>query len=114
MTKQKTEKLTQYIKDHTIRCEASYRGGGIEIDLGDYLAPAYMMTAYQNYLGGGMLGSIQNSYNFDLGYIPPKQQAKVRDITEVLNKYYHGLTNHDDEFEETTFEQCQTRPASAY
>lgn len=112
----------EYIEQNTLRCEASYRGGGIEINLADLLNKGktekyndYCMTAYQNYLGGGMLGSIGNSYNFDLEKLSKAKRAKIDKMTDALNRYYHNLTNHDgDEWEETTFEQNQLRPVSAY
>jgi len=107
---------TKYIEENTIRCEASHRGGGIEIGLDELLnTEGYKMTAYQNYLGGGMLGSIGNSYNFDNDKLSKAKQAKVEGVSEALNRYYHGLTNHEgDEWEETTYEQGQNRPESAY
>jgi len=107
---------TQYIEDHTLRCEASYRGGGIEIDLDDLLGTeGYKMTAYQNYLGGGMLGRICNSYNFEIETLTKSNRAKLDKITDALNRYYHNLTNHeDDEWESATYEQNQNRPERAY
>jgi hypothetical protein len=42
----------------TIRSRISTRGGGIEIDLTTLGYPGERMTAYQNYLGGGMLGRV--------------------------------------------------------
>lgn len=105
---------TKYIEDHTLRCEASYRGGGIEISLDDYLGGyGFAMTAYQNYLGGGMLGSIQNDYNFDLEALSPAKQRKVAKMADALNRYFHDLTNHEgDEWEETSYEAGQLRPSS--
>jgi len=41
------------------REEYSSRGGGIEIDLSTFGYEG-KMSAYQNYLGGGMLGSVAN------------------------------------------------------
>lgn len=109
----------QYIEKNTLRCEASYRGGGIEISLAELLKAEkyedYAMTAYQNYLGGGMLGSIGNSYNFKLEDLPKTQREKVEKLTDALNRYYHELTNHDgDEWESTSFEGLQARAQSAY
>lgn len=107
----------QYIEDNTLRCEASYRGGGIEIDcqpLFDYLEDA-RMTAYQNYLGGGMLGAIQSDANFTKRDIKTTDEAKFDELQEALKRYFHGLTNHEgDEWEEATFEENQNRPARAY
>ena len=105
----------QYITDNTIRCEASYRGGGIELGLDDLLkTEGYKMTAYQNYLGGGMLGKICNSYNFNIDKLSKTKQTKVNKISLELNKYYHSLTNHDDEWENQSFVQNQNMPVSAY
>lgn len=109
----------EYIEENTLRCETSHRGGGIEISLGELLKAEkyddHCMTAYQNYLGGGMLGSIGNSYNFDIDSLPKTQRVKVEAITDALNRYFHDLTNHsDDEWESASFESLQNRPERAY
>jgi len=107
----------QYIKDNTIRCETSHRGGGIEISLDKIIGGdnGYKMSAYQNYLGGGMLGKICNSYDFELDLLNKSKQLKIEKITEALNKYFHNLTNHaDNEWENQTYLQNQSMPASAY
>lgn len=107
----------KYIEDHTLRCEASYRGGGIEIDLDDLLhTDGYKMTAYQNYLGGGMLGKVCNDCNFDTESLTDRKQKIVFEIAEELKRYFHNLTNHeDDEWESETYEHNQlTKAESAY
>ncbi|MDD4290605.1 MAG: hypothetical protein PHH83_05060 [Patescibacteria group bacterium] len=106
----------EYIEDNIIRCEAGYRGGGIEISLDSLLdTDGYKMTAYQNYLGGGLLGSIQNDYNFDPSELSKTDNILLEKITDELNRYFHNLTNHEgDEWEEATFEENQNRPSSAY
>lgn len=43
-----------------LRQHLSTRGGGIEVCLSKYGYPGEKMTAYQNYLGGGMLGRVAN------------------------------------------------------
>ena len=43
-----------------LREQYTKRGGGIEISLDSYGYTGEKMSAYQNYLGGGMLGSVQN------------------------------------------------------
>lgn len=117
--------LIEYIENNIIRLDASGRGGGIEIDLSELLCKkngnytdkyeGYRMTAYQNYLGGGMLGSIQNDYSFNRDELSKIDNALVDKITLELNRYFHSLTNHEgDEWEETSFSECQTRPTSAY
>jgi len=108
----------KYIEDNTIRCEASGRGGGIEINLSPLLSKYeqdFRMTAYQNYLGGGMLGAIQSDQNFNPEDLSEVDQTLVEAITEELKKYLHNMTNHvGDEWEEATFEENQSRPVSAY
>ena len=109
----KRKTITEKIKDATLRLEASHRGGGIEISL-DSFGKKYKggkMTAYQNYLGGGMLGSINN----DCTKKDWKSDDKLVEIAEQLARYFHNITNHeDDEWESTSFENNQKRPASAY
>lgn len=106
----------EYIEEHTLRCEASGRGGGIEIDaqfMFEYIDDA-KMTAYQNYLGGGLLGAICSSNNFE-SEVKPEDRAKFEQLTVELKKYFHNLTNHEgDEWEEQSFEQNQHVPVSAY
>ena len=46
------------IANAVVRQEVSPRGGGVEIRLDDWGYPHHKMTAYQNYLGGGMLGKV--------------------------------------------------------
>jgi hypothetical protein len=107
----------QYIEENTIRCEASYRGGGIEISLSEILGSEenFRMTAYQNYLGGGMLGAIAHSYNFNTTKLSKADQAIIEKVTQELKKYFHNLTNHEDnEWESASFEENQARPVSAY
>jgi len=48
------------IKNAVIREKYTTRGGGIEIDLTQYGYADEKMSAYQNYLGGGMSGGIAN------------------------------------------------------
>lgn len=108
--------FTEYIEANTIRYEASYRGGGIEIDASEYTGIEDLkMTAYQNYLGGGMLGSIQGAIEPHWHDGTKQQRTKAVELNEALKQYFHNLTNHeDDEWEAASFEQNQARPGSAY
>ena len=107
-------KYRKHIKDNTIRLDASHTGGGNEINVEELIGiEGAKMTAYQNYLGGGMLGAIGSDINF----IPKtKKQTKiVEEITEILKRYFHNITNdNDDEWADETFEQNQSKPKSAY
>jgi hypothetical protein len=99
-----------------LRFEAGYRGGGIEIDCSElfpYIEEAGM-TAYQNYLGGGILEKICSSNNFESA-LKKKDRKKFEALWEALKRYFHNLTNHEgDEWEEETYEQNQLKPVSAY
>ena len=95
----------------TLRVKTSHRGGGIEIDLTSLGYPEEKMTAYQNYLGGGMLGCIENDCTIE----DFREDEILVVIADQLAKYFHSLTNHeDDEWETATFEENQRRPNSAY
>ena len=97
-----------------MRLEASHRGGGIEVDASEYLnLPGAKISAYQNYLGGGLLGSIQSDRNFTVD--SDKSSKAASELQEALKRYFHNLTNHvDEEWEEASFEDNQNRPVSAY
>lgn len=99
------------VSELIIKERVSSRGGGVEIDLSRKGFKGQKMSAYQNYLGGGMLGSIQN----DCTVRDWKDNAKLVRIADELSRYFHDLTNHDeDEWESATYEENQNRPASAY
>lgn len=117
--KKASQKLVQYIENNTLRLETSRRGGGIEIDLSDYLQKTgAKMTAYQNYLGGGMLGSIGNSFNFNVDLLQKAKYNKLQKMIDVLNRYFHAITNDEvdayDDWSSDVFEAIQNRPSSAY
>ena len=95
----------------TIRQQLSHRGGGIEISLDTLGFKGVKMTAYQNYLGGGMLGRICN----DCTISDWRDNKKLAAIADGLREYMHSLTNHeDDEWENMSFEQNKNMPESAY
>lgn len=95
----------------TLRSQISSRGGGIEISLDTLGFKGACMTAHQNYLGGGMLGSVAN----DCTVRDWKESSSLRDIAVQLAKYYFNLTNPDeDQWEHQTFEQNQSLPLSGY
>lgn len=93
-----------------LRQEISYRGGGIEISLENFGFEGERMTAYQNYLGGGVLGRIESDCTID-GW---RDNKRLTDISEGLKQYFHELTVHDDEWEWETYQQNQLKPLSAF
>lgn len=97
-------------KDKIIRAEITSRGGGIEIDLQEF-GHNGRMTAYQNYLGGGMLGRVVSDCNIENW----KDNDELVEIAYELRQYFHSVTNPDDsDWESVSFEQNQKLPISAY
>lgn len=110
------ELTAENFEKHTIRADYGMRGGGIEIDLTPFGIEGEKMTAYQNYLGGGMLGRIcsSNTINATHKIVEVSLQEQIDKIAEELKKYFHTLTNPDEEFIGMTYEQNQKQPISAY
>lgn len=101
----------------TLRSQISSRGGGIEISLDTLGFKGEKMTAYQNYLGGGMLGRVcsDNTINAFQKPCTDKKQIKLNEIEEQLKRYFHSLTNpEEDTWEHQTYEQNQKNSVSAY
>ena len=92
------------------------RGGGVEIDLTRFGFSGQKMSAYQNYLGGGMLGRVCVNNTIQAFNRPctDKQRAKLEKIGEELKRYYHNLTNPDTEWEGQTYEVNQRMAVSGY
>lgn len=101
----------------TLRLKVSSRGGGIEIDLTTLGFKGEKMSAYQNYLGGGMLGRICEN-NTIQAYNKPlseKRAKKLANISEQLKQYFHSLTNpNEEEWESQSYLQNQNAPVSGY
>ena len=94
----------------TLREQISSRGGGIEIDLSTLGFRGVKMTAYQNYLGSGMLGRVCN----DCTISDWRDNDKLCEIANQLKRYFFDLTNPDSEWEHQSYEQNQNMPISAY
>lgn len=72
------------IQDSILREELSYRGGGVELDLTDYGYPDELLSAYQNYLGGGMRGNVGNSCTVE----DWQKDEKLLRLAEDLREYF--------------------------
>jgi hypothetical protein len=95
----------------TLRKEISHRGGGIEISLDTFGYEGEKMTAYQNYLGGGMLGKVTN----DCTIVNWHKDEKLSEIATQLRKYFFNLTNpSESEWEHQSYDLNQILPESAY
>tara|TARA_Y100001938_G_scaffold127778_1_gene180973 strand:- start:362 stop:733 length:372 start_codon:yes stop_codon:yes gene_type:complete len=94
-----------------LRQRVETRGGGIEIDLSNLGFYNEKMTAFQNYLGGGVLGRIDN----DCTYRNFRNDKLLKDVAKHLSMYFHSLTNpHKDEWGNRDFYDNQNLPVRAY
>ncbi len=96
--------MKDLIANNILREKYSSRGGGIEIDLTDFGYNGEKMTTYQNYLGGGMLGSVNNDCTIS-GYW--QHDNDLQEIQRNLNEYYCEQIGADKE-------DFSNRPTSAY
>lgn len=110
--------ILEKIKSSVLRQEISHRGGGIEISLDAFGFKGEKMAAYQNYLGGGLLGRIcaNDTIRRQTGTTTEAKAKKLDKVAEELKKYFHSLTRHeDDEWEDESYENNQqNKPVSAY
>ena len=72
------------IENHITREEYNHRGGGCELDLTEFGYEDEFLSAYQNYLGGGMLGSIGNSCTVE----DWRADEKLVKLAAKLREYY--------------------------
>lgn len=104
-------------KNIVIREKLSSRGGGVEIDLTSLGFEGHKMSAYQNYLGGGILSSIQSNdtIRYEDSNIPLQLEFsdRFKDLDQIAEdlKYYFASRMGFDSIE---YEQIQKRPSSAY
>lgn len=104
-----------FIEKNTLRCEVSYRGGGIEIDVSGLFGNGCKMTAYQNYLGGGIAGAICSDCNWE---VPQKHYKLFDRMRGELKEYFYSLNGGGgDEYmveNINSYMQNQSLPKSAY
>jgi hypothetical protein len=94
------------MRNEVLRIQLSTRGGGVEIALkGKY--KGHKMTAYQNYLGGGMLGAIANDCTVDNWRDIPQLVKKADELAEYYYKQYTGGRIEG-------FDALQKRPVRGY
>jgi len=94
----------EYIENNTINCDVSYRGGSLKVDISGLLSQKSLEAieeageeatagAYQNYLGGGIAGSIQTGNNFDPSLLTKVDRKKWDVLKEDLKRYFYNLNN---------------------
>lgn len=116
----------EFIENNLIDADISYRGGSLKVDVSELFntgdEPA-IMGAYQNYLGGGMAGSIQAGRQFDISRFSKKNLALYEIMAEACKRYFYNVNNGggDDYMQnEVTgsmaggYEKLQKMPVSGY
>ena len=97
------------IEENITREDFSHRGGGVELDLVAFGYEHEFLSAYQNYLGGGMLTSVGNSCTVEGWWM----DEKLVRVSEGLGEYYQermeGL-EYIDEYNEITYGQLVSYP----
>lgn len=105
-----------------IRQQLTTRGGGIEIDLSHFGIEG-KMAAYQNYLGGGMLGKVlvNDTINASTPFVEEELAKKLYTIGQMLVRYYIYTQYHHFTGDRLTREDLDARmrnnntmPVSAY
>lgn len=115
-----------FVLDHVKDADISYRGGSLKVDVSDLFETGdedAIMGAYQNYLGGGIAGSIQTGRCFDISGFTPDQMATYELMAEACKRYFYDCNNGggDEYMQENVtgheaggYEATQKLPASAY
>jgi hypothetical protein len=113
--------IEENIKD----CDISYRGGNLKIDVSS-LFPYIdepIMGAYQNYLGGGIAGSIHGGSMFQKEELHEDDMPVFDALNERIKKFFYDVNNGggDDYMQENVtgkdaggYEKTQSMPARGY
>ena len=89
------------IQENITREKISHHGGVVELDLSDFGYEDELMSAYQNYLGGGMLGADANSCTIE----DWEMDEKLVRLASELRDYYDE--KDDDEKRQILIELLQ-------
>lgn len=116
-----------FVLDHVKDADISYRGGSLKVDVSDLFETGdedAIMGAYQNYLGGGIAGSIQTGRCFDISGFTPDQMDLYKLMAEACKRYFYDCNNGggDEYMQENVtgadakdgYDRLQKMPASAY
>lgn len=97
------------IQDSITREEISHRGGGVELELTDFGYENEFLSAYQNYLGGGMRGAVANSCTVE----DWEMDEKLVRLAGELREYYEERLYEFvvvDEYNEATYGRPMSYP----
>ena len=90
------------IAENITREKFSERGGGVELDLTEFGYEDEFLSAYQNYLGGGLRGCVANSCTIE----DWQMDEKLVRLAERLSEYYQERMEeleYIDEYNEITY-----------
>lgn len=120
----------EYFENNTKKRDISYRGGVLKIDISGLLSEKSVNAineageeaiagASQNYLGGGIAGSITNGRQFDLDLLTKSDYKKYVKIAEAIKEYFYSINNGggDDYMQEESgqnYASVQRRTVSGY
>lgn len=97
----------QHLEDHITKATIHYRGGGVELDLSDFGYEDEYLSAYQNYLGGGLLGAVAHSSTMTHW----QQHPDLVRLAAELRDYYLNLRD-DFDYGDDYDDLLQNRPVS--
>ncbi len=115
-----TKNYDDFITKHTLDCDFSRRGGTLKVDVSELFPNVEdaVMGAYQNYLGGGMLGAVVGASQFDPNELSKKDQTIFFELKEAIKQYFFHVTNEEaegyDEWSSPEYLQNQNMPVSGY
>lgn len=120
----------KYIEENTKDINISYRGGTLKVDLSGLFTEKSLNKiseageraeagAYQNYLGGGIAGSIQTGRMFDTDLLTKGDYKKYLAFAEAVKRYFYDYNNGggDDYMQNESgqcFESLQKRAVIGY
>lgn len=90
------------LQENITREEISHRGGGVELELTAYGYEDEYLSAYQNYLGGGMRGAVANSCTIE----DWQMDDRLVRLAEELREYYEDRFYEFvvvDEYDQATY-----------
>ena len=97
-----------------LRQQVTTRGGGVEIDLTPLGFNGHKMSAYQNYLGGGVLGSVQVNDTIRSQASNVRLQLEFSNRFNELDKIGDRLKQFYADLADINLEYHEALPSSAY
>lgn len=83
------------IEKHIDKCDISYRGGRLTVDVSDIFVNVddARMGASQSYLGGGIAGAIVGGANFEPSELSKKEQVIFHALLERIKVFFYNANN---------------------